>query len=482
MSGVRWWFLLLFLLSLQPKADQAKQRDELDGCSWCSKNNTIENVGGVIRYAGTRVGKEQKIAMKIAIKAFYRSNLSDYLRLKFADPLGTPASAASAAIQLIGRNHVQVIIGTITMLEAALIYNLDSTTEDIPIISLTSLPTTPHLMPNPSPLFLQFSNDVSIHMQCLAAIVGNFKWRKVTTIYQQQDGLSIDSGLLILLSDSLRKVDSEIDTHLTFPPLSLSDPKNIAIERELKKLKSKSNRIFIILRSSLEFAILLFEKAKQMQMVEKDYVWIITDEVTSLLESIESSILYNMQGILGFKTSFIDSTRSYREFKTKFRKKYELKYPKEEYLNPSIFALRAYDAMWAVAKAKEKSHDSGIQMIDPKGWSCNDRDTRLKIGIPTKSAFYQFVSVSQDKNENRSTHATGFSIQVFEAVVNRLSYHLSYDFVPSNDSYDDIIQQVSQKVLDGAIGDISIISDRYQHVEFSQPYMESRVVMALLFG
>lgn len=96
MSGVRWWFLLLFLLSLQPKADQAKQRDELDGCSWCSKNNTIENVGGVIRYAGTRVGKEQKIAMKIAIKAFYRSNLSDYLRLKFADPLGTPASAASA--------------------------------------------------------------------------------------------------------------------------------------------------------------------------------------------------------------------------------------------------------------------------------------------------------------------------------------------------------------------------------------------------
>lgn len=427
----------------------------------------------------------------------------------------------STAIQLIGRNHVQVIIGTITMLEAALIYNLDSTTEDIPIISLTSLPTTPHLMPNPSPLFLQFSNDVSIHMQCLAAIVGNFKWRKVTTIYQQQDGLSIDSGLLILLSDSLRKVDSEIDTHLTFPPLSLSDPKNIAIERELKKLKSKSNRIFIILRSSLEFAILLFEKAKQMQMVEKDYVWIITDEVTSLLESIESSILYNMQGILGFKTSFIDSTRSYREFKTKFRKKYELKYPKEEYLNPSIFALRAYDAMWAVAKAKEKSHDSlkqllsinfeglsgnirfkngmlaqsptfeiinvvgksynkiafwspefgfhkekgaknidensikklgpiywpgGIQMIDPKGWSCNDRDTRLKIGIPTKSAFYQFVSVSQDKNENRSTHATGFSIQVFEAVVNRLSYHLSYDFVPSNDSYDDIIQQVSQKV------------------------------------
>jgi hypothetical protein len=49
-------------------------------------------------------------------------------------------------------------------------------------------------------------------------------------------------------------------------------------------------------------AIFLFEKANQMGMMEKGYVWIVTDEIASLLDSVDSSITYNMQGVLGLKT------------------------------------------------------------------------------------------------------------------------------------------------------------------------------------
>lgn len=51
-----------------------------------------------------------------------------------------------------------------------------------------------------------------------------------------------------------------------------------------------------------------------------------------------------------------DSSKSFRRFKTKFRKHYGTRYAEEEeYSNPSIYALRAYDAAWTIAEAMDKS-------------------------------------------------------------------------------------------------------------------------------
>jgi hypothetical protein len=136
----------------------------------------------------------------------------------------------------------------------------------------------------------------------------------VTTIYENNN-----LGTLTLLSDSLQAVGSKIEHHSTLPSLSSlsSDPKP-AIEGELKKLRSKSNRVFVVVLSSLELAILLFQKANQMGMMEKGYVWIVTDEIASLLDSVDSSITFNMQGVLGFKTSFESSSENFKQFKIKF--------------------------------------------------------------------------------------------------------------------------------------------------------------------
>jgi hypothetical protein len=140
------------------------------------------------------------------------------------------------------------------------------------------------------------------------------------------------------------------NTQLYLPYLLYHPTQNQPLKKSLRNCRARaSNRVFVVLLSSLELAILLFEKANQMGMMEKGYVWIVTDEIASLLDSVDSSITYNMQGVLGFKTIFESSSEKFKQFKIKSRKKYESKYPQEENANPSIFALRAYDAACSIA-------------------------------------------------------------------------------------------------------------------------------------
>ncbi|KAJ0025157.1 hypothetical protein Pint_08771 [Pistacia integerrima] len=452
-------------------------------------------------------------------------------------------------------NRVEAIIGTMEVPEAALLSVIDKSANNISYIFLTSPAITPQPMLEQLASFVQISNDISLHMQCIAAIVGYFKWRKVIAIHENTHPFSPHSGFITSLSDSLRVVDSQVEQHLAFPSFSsLSNPK-AAIREKLSKMRSKSNKIFIIVHSSLELAILIFQEAKKMGMMEKGYVWIVPDEIASLIDSLDSSDINNMQGVLGFRTKFIDSSKSVRHFKTRFRRMYEIKYPKEEeYSNPSIFALRAYDATWTIAKAMQKSQAKVIsktlskdilstnfeglsgrirfengklaqnltfQIINvvgksyreialwspslglsgissgnnsvielgpiywpgrmqtiPKGWNSGEEDKPLRIGVPAKGAFNQFVSVSYDQNRSGPS-ISGFSVKVFEAAVKRLPYHLNYEFVPFNGSYDEMVAQVYYKGLDAAVGDIDIMADRYPFAEFTQPYVESGLQMVV---
>lgn len=434
-----------------------------------------------------------------------------------------------SAIELSGNKTQQVhaIIGTISMPEAALISEIPKPTKHIPIISLTSpaIPTPPLIQQPPS--FFQMANDITLSMQCIVAIVANFGWRKVTAIYQNDDVFSTDAGLVTLLTDSLRAVNSQVETHLAFPPLSsLSDP-NAAVSEELLKLRSKSNRVFIILQSSLDLTKLIFHIANQLGMMEKGYVWIIPDEITSFLDSLDPSDLINMQGVIGLKTNLMDTMKSFKIFKTKFRRSYGQEYPEEEeYSNPSVFSLRAYDAVFVTALAVEKwrwetnstsinitsidfnglsgkirfrngkleSRNPILQIINvvgrsyreiacwspvfglfdrvsghkssssrkqfrlgpvywpggdhrvPKGWSLGGEERPLKIGVPGRCAFSQFVKFTQDHKRNE-TIVSGFAIQVFEAAVKNLPYHLPYEFVRHDISYDELVEQIYYRVF-----------------------------------
>ncbi|XP_071694527.1 glutamate receptor 2.9-like [Rutidosis leptorrhynchoides] len=102
----------------------------------------------------------------------------------------------------------------------------------------------------------------------------------------------------------------------------------------------------------------------------------------------------------------------------------------------------------------------------------------LKIGVPAKVVFNQFVNVIYDPNKNK-TYVTGFLIKVLEAVMNQLPYALSYVIVPYKGTYDNLLAEVYNKTLDIVIGDIEITADRYRYAEFSQPYMETEIVIVV---
>ncbi|KAF8410064.1 hypothetical protein HHK36_002586 [Tetracentron sinense] len=537
----------------------------------------VGTIGGLVDYS-SRVGKEEKTAMQMAAKDFYSSTGSQLL-LHLRDSYGDSAPAISTAIDLIDNQRVEAIIGTLRRQEAALVNQIAKTTNNkkVPIISLAAAAIPPTAAR--SPFVVSMANDLSLQMRCIAAIIGSFRWRKVIAIYQDSDPYTSDSGIVTLLSDSLRVVGAEIEHHSAFPPMSsLLDPTTI-IQDELKKLRRKQCRVFIVLQSSLPLAALLFDKAQQLGMMGKGYVWITTDGITSLLDSVNSSVISSMQGVLGVKTYFPDNTTSFRGFKVRFRRKFQSEYPEEEENhNPSIFALRAYDATWSIAKAMEKlggqnnstsllqgilssdfkglsgeiqfkqgelsqipafrivnivgksyrelgfwspkfsfsenldGHESGekggssngtAQVLGtvywpgssqsvPVGWAMinfsNSEENPLRIGVPARGAFNQFVKVSYD-SRNR-TDITGFSVHVFEVAVKLLPYQLSYELVPFYGSYDEMVEEIyhkltdainsfMEKTFDAAVGDTVIMADRCRYGEFSQPYVEAGLVMVV---
>ncbi|KAJ4838990.1 hypothetical protein Tsubulata_048868, partial [Turnera subulata] len=153
--------VFLFLLFVASKATE-KGETYTPHCTF-NHQRVLGSVGGVIDYS-SRVGKEQRIAIEMAVQDFSNSNnCSKQLALWLEDSSGSLAKAASASkasllssrllfstftmtnkkllnstIKLIGSGQVHAMIGTLTAQEAALFSEIDERIKDISIVSLTS--------------------------------------------------------------------------------------------------------------------------------------------------------------------------------------------------------------------------------------------------------------------------------------------------------------------------------------------------------
>ncbi|KAL7590547.1 hypothetical protein Lser_V15G39747 [Lactuca serriola] len=119
----------------------------------------------------------------------------------------------------------------------------------------------------------------------------------------------------------------------------------------------------------------------------------------------------------------------------------------------------------------------GETVDKPRGWMLPRNGKQTKIGVPVRISFQDIVKEVQGTNMYM-----GYSIDVFVAAINLLPYAVPYQFYPygdgrQNPSYTDLVSLVNAGVYDAAVGDIAIITNRTSMVDFTQPYIESGLVV-----
>ncbi|XP_008781483.2 glutamate receptor 2.7-like [Phoenix dactylifera] len=445
----------------------------------------------------------------------------------------------------------EVIVSTVPWPEADTVAVLGSQAK-IPVLSLAA---NPPLALAPRPFLVRVSYPDSGQVQCLADLVKSYNWRRVIALYED-DAYGSISTTIALFSNYLRDVGSDIAYGAAFPPMdSLPDPK-AAVRRELDRVRSQLPKVYIIVRASSLLTVHLFQEAKRLGMTAKGHVWVTNDDITTLFDSaLPPSFLSSyMQGVVGIKIYFNETTDSYRDFHTKFRQGYESSYGKEgeKYVDPGVLALRAYDALRVIACAASetvKQHKTllegilsckfiglsgpisfrkdgslaggkgspafrvvnvvgktykelgfwlkgsgfvneegemslGRPAVDVLGpvywpggpWRVPGGWGRLRIGVPARTSFDQFVKVEYDET-GKVRAVAGFCIDVFKETLKRLKYELEYDFIPLDGTYDELISLVTSKVLDAVVGDVTILAKRSKNITFTEPFLGSGLSM-----
>ena len=116
------------------------------------------------------------------------------------------------------------------------------------------------------------------------------------------------------------------------------------------------------------------------------------------------------------------------------------------------------------------------------GYTTNHPPMNLRVGIPIKQGFQEFV----DTNINDPQSSSGFCIDIFLNAIQLIPITINYTFVPfmnqigkSNGSYDELLQQIVDQKVDAVVGDITIVANRSQLVDFPLPYLQSEVTLLI---
>ncbi|KAM7476159.1 hypothetical protein LguiB_023402 [Lonicera macranthoides] len=488
------------------------------------------------------------------------------------------------AIDLLKNVQVQAILGIQSSTHADFVIDIGNNAK-VPIISQA---ISPSLSPKESPYFIRAAQCSSSQVKAIAAIVKAFSWREVVFVYVDDE---YGSGVLPYLTDALLDVNTLVRYRSVLPPSAADDQ----ILKELYKLMTMQTRVFVV-HMLPNLASRFFLKVKEVGMMRKGYTWIITDGLTSLLDTLDSRAINSMQGVLGIKP-YIPPSTELEDFTKRWNKRFHQENPGIETFKLNAFGLWAYDSIFALGAAIERSGATSLQhfnkpatntrgnltdlssigtsemgpkllpllrnirfkglsgdfhIIDgqlkpsayqivnvvekgareigfwtseygisnksmprdkhaytaskddlrniiwpgktsviPKGWEMPTNEKRLRVGVPVKSGFSEFVKVERDP-QTTEVIATGYCINVFKEVMLSLPYAVPYDLLPfeapdgeSAPSYDDLVYQVflgpdsscSYQKFDAVVGDLTIVANRTKFVDFTLPYTESGVSM-----
>ncbi|VAI17865.1 unnamed protein product [Triticum turgidum subsp. durum] len=298
---------------------------------------------GVILDLDSLGGKMTRTSILMALEDFYavHRNYSPKLVLHIRDSKSNNVQAASAALDLLENYSVQVIIGPQTSSQAAFVSDLGNKTQ-VPVISFTA--TSPSLYSGSLPYFVRATLSDSTQVNSIASLIKAYGWRQVVPIYEETD---YGRGVIPYLIDALQEIDARVPYRSVIPLSATTEQ----ITQELYKLMTMQTRVFVV-HMSPDLASILFTKAKEVGMMKKGFVWIMTDGLTNVIDSMDPSVMDAMNGVLGVKF-YTPKSAELDNFTIRWNRRLQIDNPNDPPLKPTIFELWGYDTIWAVAQAVE---------------------------------------------------------------------------------------------------------------------------------
>ncbi|KAF7020368.1 hypothetical protein CFC21_033479 [Triticum aestivum] len=303
---------------------------------------------GVILDLATGLGKKSLLGMEMAVHDFYAAHPGYTTRVKLhvRDSNRSVVAAASAALDLINNKKVGIVIGPQNTLQAEFLTYLANTTK-VPVI--TSSATGDTVTQYHVPYFLRACVKGSFQAASIAAFVKSYGWKNVVLVYEDNN---YGAGILPSITDALEAVDVHVINRSAIPTSCPGD----RIDAELYKLMTMQTRVFIVHMLPAD-AARLFARASAIGMLTEGYVWMVTDDIGIALDVLPQHTTETMLGVVGFRPYVAKSTRI-TGFMDRFVTRYRAKYhqdPDVRVAKPTMFQYWAYDVVWAIASATEKS-------------------------------------------------------------------------------------------------------------------------------
>jgi ionotropic glutamate receptor len=245
-------------------------------------------------------------------------------------------------LELLENYNVQAIIGPQKSSQAVFVSALGNKYQ-VPIISFTATSTS--LSSRSLPYFVQATACDSAQVSSIASIIKAYGWREVVPIYVDND---YGRGILPDLFNVLEGIDAHIPYRSAIDESATSEQ----ITQELYKLMTMQTRVFVVHMSS-SLGSLFFTKAKEIDMTSKGFVWIITDGLANLIDSLNPSVVEAMNGALGVQF-YVPKSARLDNFNMRWYMRSRNDHPNDPTLKLSVFGLWSYDTIWAVAQAVEK--------------------------------------------------------------------------------------------------------------------------------
>ncbi|KAJ3695385.1 hypothetical protein LUZ60_000762 [Juncus effusus] len=109
----------------------------------------------------------------------------------------------------------------------------------------------------------------------------------------------------------------------------------------------------------------LFLRAEVLGMMHVGYVWIVTNSVGDVLETLDPNVVHAMEGVIGFRP-YVAHSDKINNFSIRFKTRFIQDNPGMEVVNPDVCQLWAYDAVWAIATAVEMSNMTNMSFVVPQ--------------------------------------------------------------------------------------------------------------------